>query len=146
MTEPSRGEPAWDRAFARLSETLGRDGWRVYRSRRGIKARWGWLSVGLKRREKKQPETPWRARMRDGFPRRVITEHCAADPLDALEPVITRARDAARFCDGRLGLARNPSGSWLGHRLWQATRPSDPGPSSEPPRAPPRRDPDPHED
>ena len=122
MSQPTTDD-VWDRALARMQESLGPDGWTVYRSRRGVKARWRWLSVRLE--HDPSVDAPWRARLRDGFPRKTVAEHQAHDALDALAPVIAHAREVARFCDGRLGLVRNPSKSWMQHRIWQAVRPAD---------------------
>ncbi|GAB5545687.1 MAG: hypothetical protein SangKO_054470 [Sandaracinaceae bacterium] len=116
-------DAVWREAFTQLRATLGQEGWTVYRSRNGVKARWRWLSVGLKHKPTRDGAPPWRARLRDGFPRYLVTETRADEPLAALGPVIEEARDVARFCDGRLGLVANPSKSWLGHRVWQAVRP-----------------------
>lgn len=109
-----------DAAQAHLQEVLGRDGWRVYRKRNKIKARWRWYKITLKY-QASHLNGPWRARMRDsGIP--VLTQH-GADPLEALHAVVAHAVKSARFCEGRLGLVRNPSKSYLAHRLLQAVRP-----------------------
>lgn len=113
-----------DEAVAYLQATLGPDGWRVFRTRTGVKARWRWLSLTLKYDAKK--DRPWRARLRDGFPRMTVNEARGTTLLEAVAPVAQYARDCARFCDGRLGLIGNPSKSYLGHRLWQAVRPVEP--------------------
>jgi hypothetical protein len=114
----------WDRALRRLRETLGSDGWDVSRSRGGLRAQRGPLSVALQRDEDGHPAGPWQARMGDA-PHAVLREHRGEDALEALDPVIAHARNVAGFCDGRTGLAPNPSKSWLGHRIWQAVRPQD---------------------
>jgi hypothetical protein len=106
--------------LAHLQNTLGRDGWRVYRRRDKVRARWRWFSVTLKY-QPDHADGPWRARMRDGVP--VIVRR-SDDPLEALRPVVAYARESAQFCAG-LGLFRNPSKSYLGHRLLQAVRPAD---------------------
>ncbi len=107
-------EAGHEEAIAFLQSTLGADGWRVVRTRKGVKARSRWFSVGIKFDAK---TGMWRARLRDGVPRMTAT------PTEALAPVAKYALDCARFCDGRLGLFNNPSKSYLGHRLWQAVRP-----------------------
>jgi hypothetical protein len=101
----------------RLTETLGQDGWRVMSARRGVKARWRWLSVKIERR----PDG-WRARLREGFPRITVAEHTGSDPFEAMDVIVQKAQQVQRFEDGRLGLVYNPSKSWLGHRTWMAVR------------------------
>lgn len=109
-----------DAAQAHLRQVLGRDGWRVYRKRDKIKARWRWYKITLKY-QPSHPKGPWRARMRDGgIP---VIEQYGADPLEVLRVIVAHTIESARFCEGRLGLARNPSKSWLAHRLLQAVRP-----------------------
>ena len=110
-----------DAGLAHLQDVLGADGWRVHRKRNKVRARWRWFSVSLKY-QPEHPDGPWRARMRDGMP---VMVQRSADPLEALRPVVAYALENARFCDGRLGLFRNPSKGYLGHRLLQAVRPAD---------------------
>lgn len=113
-----------DTALAHLREVLGPDGWRVYRKGSKIKARWRWYRITLRHRAD-QPEGPWHARMRDVTPLTTVTQHRAPDPIEALRPVVAKAKASARFCQGRLGLFRNPSKSDLAHRLLAAVRPLD---------------------
>lgn len=112
-----------DRVFAKLEATLGRAGWRVRKTRSGVRARWRWLSVTLKRKARRNQDAPFRARLRDGFPATTIAEHWKSEPGPALDIVIEHARSVQKFEDGDLGLVRNPSKGWLSHRLWQAVRP-----------------------
>ncbi|MCB9519548.1 MAG: hypothetical protein H6699_01575 [Myxococcales bacterium] len=108
------------RAF--LASTLGAAGWSVHRTRRGLRARRGMVTVTLKHR----PETPdacWRARFNDGFPRFTVSEARGGSPVEALEAVVPKALVAARFFDGGLSLLRNPSKSWVAYRMWEAVRP-----------------------
>jgi hypothetical protein len=112
-----------DRIVSRLKDTLGEDGWRIRESRRGARAYWRWLSVTIKNKADKNPEQPWRVRLRNGFPRSTVAEHWSSDPVDALDKVVKHAREVRRFVEKGSGLARNPSKSWLAHRLWEATRP-----------------------
>ena len=123
MSDQTTADPmtsGLETAQAHLGEVLSRDGWRVYRKRNKIKARWRWFKITLKH-QPGHPDGPWCARMRDGgIP---VREQHAADPLEALRPVVAHAVDSARFCEGRLGLVRNPSKSYLAHRLLQAVRP-----------------------
>lgn len=111
-----------DEAMAMLRTVLGSDGWRVTKSRKGLKARSRWFSVSVRYNEK---HNQWQARLRDGMPRMTVMKRRDTELSKALAPVLCYARDCARFCDGRLGLFSNPSKSHLGHRLWQAVRPTE---------------------
>lgn len=108
-------------AFHRLSASLGREGWRVYRTRRGVKARCGWLSVSVKHRARAAEEKQWRARLRDGFPREVVDQVASSEPLAALDPIIEHARKAKRLACGPFRFGLGPS--YMGHRVWQSVRP-----------------------
>ncbi|WP_106391516.1 hypothetical protein [Enhygromyxa salina] len=122
MNDQTNADPkthGLDAAFDELEKVLGPEGWRVYRKRDKVKARWRWYKVTLKY-QPNHPVAPWRARMRDGLP---VMEKRDTDPLEALRPIIAHAIESARFCEGRLGLLRNPSKSYLGHRLLRAVRP-----------------------
>ena len=112
-------------AHERLCETLGKEGWRVRRSGRGVRARWRWVSVTLKYHPEIFAEQPWRGRLRDGFPRVTIAEQWWQSPTGGLDNLVARAREVRAFSEGSLGLMRNPSKCWLGHRVWQAVRPTE---------------------
>jgi len=114
-----------DQLVEQLEETLGVDGWRIRRTRSGVRCRWRWLSVTFKEKNAKNPDQPWRTRLREVFPPNTITEQWTSDPLESLSVVVERARLARRFTDGELGLVPNPSKSWLSYRVWQAVRPID---------------------
>lgn len=109
----------WSRAEDALRAALG-DRWVIFRGRKALKARWKWFSVSVRQKSGGPDGQPWRARLRDGFPRETIAERWADDPVTALRPVLHEAQLAEQFCEGRLALAPNPSKMWLAHRLWQA--------------------------
>lgn len=110
--------------FEHLRETLGVEKWWVGQSRNGARAQWRWLSVTIKHKGKKNPEQPWRVRLRDGFPRSTVVEHWVKDPIEGLEKVVNHARQVRQFVEGESCLVRNPSKSWLAHRMWEAVRPA----------------------
>lgn len=111
------------RAVELLRRRLGPAGWTVSTTRKGVNASWRWLRVDLRFRPKSDPAQPWRSRVKDGFPRLTVFEHRSADPMDALTRSVDYALAVEEFCVGR-GLFSNPSKSYLGHRLWQAIRPT----------------------
>jgi len=77
----------------------------------------------VKYKPEKNPAHPWRARFRDGFPRSNVVELWVDDPLEGLKSITAQARDVRRFVEGEGCLVRNPSKSYLAHRLWEAVRP-----------------------
>ena len=111
------------RIAARLEELLGARGWRVRETNQGARATWRWLSVTVKHKPRKSPNRPWRIRLRDGFPRTTVDEQWASDPFDVLDLVILHAKEVRRFVETESQLVRNPSKSWLAHRMWEAVRP-----------------------
>jgi hypothetical protein len=120
-TDPkTTGLTGLDAAQAHLVQVLGPEGWRIRRKRNKLEARWRWYRISLKYRPS-HPDAPWRARMRDSGTSVLVQR--GADPLEVLRGVVARAAESARFCEGRLGLARNPSKSYLAHRLLQAVGP-----------------------
>ncbi|MFT6399629.1 MAG: hypothetical protein ACJAYU_004398 [Bradymonadia bacterium] len=82
------------------------------------------LAVTLKFREGRNDAGPWRARFHDGFIARfTVAENWGTDLNDVVAPVVLKSREVSRFIDGRGGLIRNPSKSFVAHRLWSAVRP-----------------------
>ena len=115
-TQPT--EETWNAALNTVSETLAKQGWNVRRTGSGILARRGWLSVSLKHHDDR-PDAPWRARLRDCFPRFTVAAQRSTDAFEALEPVLRAAHAHASFIDSE-SLVSNPSKGWLAHRVWQA--------------------------
>lgn len=97
-----------------MQAALG-NAWSYHITRKGARARWGWLTVTLK----KKSDGRWRARLRDGFPRQLIEEAWSEDPIEALSKVSAVAKDAKALCSGSL-TGWGPT--YLGHRVWQAVR------------------------
>ncbi len=111
-------------AVAALKSTLGADGWRVKQTRTGARASRGLLAVTLKLREGRHEAGPWRARFHDGFIARfTVAENWGAGLTETLRPVLANAREVGGFVSQGGGLIRNPSKSWVAHRLWGAVRP-----------------------
>ncbi len=122
MTTDEREESGFEAGAAYLVERLSQDGWRVSRSRRGVKARRGMLRICL-RYKGSHGETPWRARLSESFPRMTVFERYAESPQLSLEPVLARTADVCALINGSAGLVQNESKSWVGYRLWHAVRP-----------------------
>ena len=126
MKQRSITEEEFTAAVEALSSTLGAAGWRVRRTKTGARAARGLLAVTLKHRPGRSESGEWRARFHDGFIARfTLCESWNDDLREALKPVVTQAEEAARFVDGSGGLFRNPSKSFVAHRLWGAVRPQE---------------------
>jgi len=104
-----------------MQDILGGENWKIRPLSNGARASWRWLSVTVKYKPNNNPDHPWRARLRDGFPRSTVTEVWVDDPIDGFDRIAEEARNVRRFVEGEF--LRNPSKSWLAHRLWEAVRP-----------------------